>query len=492
MTMETNMNKFLAIDQGTTSSRAIIFNSELDSVIDSQKEYNLIYPNDGWVEADPMLILKTVEETVVDVLKRTSETITSCGITNQRETTIVWSSKTGEPIYPAIIWQDRRTHKLCNLLKEEGHEKMVKEKTGLLLDPYFSATKIKWVLDNVSGARDLADSGDLLFGTVDSFLIYKLSKEKNHLTDVTNASRTMLFNINTMCWDKELLDLFNIPISMMPEVMSCDSNFGTLMLGDSNIHINGVIGDQQSALVGQNCFKDGDMKSTYGTGCFLMVNTKEKLIRAEEGLLTTVGYKINNETSYALEGSIYSCGNIIQWLRDKMMFFNAAKESESFLNKDGSSSNVHFLPAFNGLGAPYWNSDVRAGFYGMTQNTSRENMVTAVFKSIAYQTKDIINILQLNDISINSLLIDGGMSSNQTFCQLLSDSLQKDIVTPKNKESTALGACIVSQISSGVSINDIQSKIDKQFSPNDDLASFYNKDYSSWKYYIESSISNIK
>ena len=294
------MKKYLAIDQGTTSSRAIIFDSNLEPIADSQQEYNLSYPQDGWVEANPHEILDTVNNSIKNVFNQISENITSCGITNQRETTVVWSKETGEPIYPAIIWQDRRTDDLCKSLKSEGHEEMIKQKTGLVLDPYFSATKIQWILNNVPNARKRAESGELLFGTVDSFLIFNLSKQKNHMTDVTNASRTMLFNINNMSWDKDLLDLFDIPLSMMPEVSSCDGEFGNLHF--NNVSINGVIGDQQSALVGQNCINYGDMKSTYGTGCFLMVNTKEKIVRSDDGLLTTVAYTLNNETNYALEG----------------------------------------------------------------------------------------------------------------------------------------------------------------------------------------------
>ena len=280
------MEKYLAIDQGTTSSRAIIFDSNLEPVADYQQEYSLSYPQDGWVEANPNEILKTVNNSIENVLDQVSEKIASCGITNQRETTVVWSKETGETIYPAIIWQDRRTDDLCKSLKAKGHEEMVKQKTGLVLDPYFSATKIQWILDNVPNARKRAESGELLFGTIDSFLIFNLSKQKNHMTDVTNASRTMLFNINDMCWDKDLLKLFNIPFSMMPKIAPCDGEFGTLSFND--ININGVIGDQQSALVGQHCINYGDMKSTYGTGCFLMVNTKEKLVRSEDGLLTCV------------------------------------------------------------------------------------------------------------------------------------------------------------------------------------------------------------
>ena len=485
------MSNFLAIDQGTTSSRAIVFNSQHNVITDSQQEYSLSYPNDGWVEADPVDILNTVRDTVSDVLKK-ENSITACGITNQRESTVVWSKETGEPIYPAIIWQDRRTHEFCKELRDSGHEKMVREKTGLVIDPYFSATKVKWILDNVTGARDLANNGKLMFGTIDSYLIYKLTKEKEHYTDVTNASRTMLFNINEMKWDTDLLDLFDIPISMMPSVQSCDSNFGTLVVDNINISIKGVIGDQQAALVGQNCFTYGDMKSTYGTGCFLMVNTKENIITLDEGLLTTVGYQLNNEISYAIEGSIYSCGNIIQWLRDKMKFFTNAVDSESFLNSNGNSKNVHFLPAFNGLGTPYWNSDIRGGFYGITQDSDNSDMITAAFKSICYQTRDITDLLMKNNIKINSLLVDGGMTANKTFCQLLSNTLQENISKPENIESTALGACIVSQIATGLSIEDVKPRLENIYKPDASSRDFYNSDYLSWKEYIERTISNIK
>jgi glycerol kinase len=486
------MNNFLAIDQGTTSSRAIIFSPNHEPIRDSQEEYALSYPNDGWVEAEPSDILKTVKETLENVIKQSSEIISSCGITNQRETTIVWSVETGEPIYPAIVWQDRRTHELCKTLKDNGHEEMVRAKTGLVIDPYFSATKIKWILDNVDGARKDAEAGKLRFGTVDSFLVNKLSKEGLHLTDVTNASRTMLFNINSMQWDEDLLNLFDIPRSILPEVRSCDSDYGTLNIEGQNIAIKGVIGDQQSALVGQRCFNHGDMKSTYGTGCFLMVNTKEKLITLDEGLLTTVGYKLNNEINYAIEGSIYSCGNIIQWLRDKMEFFKDASSSEEFLNQNGFSNNIQFLPAFNGLAAPYWDSDVRGGFYGITQDASKNDMITAAFKSICYQTRDITELLIHNNIKINSLNVDGGMTANKTFCQLLADSLMVNILKPANIESTALGACIVAQISQGENIDNIKSRIEHKYKPQDNLKDFLETDYRLWKNYIEKTISNIK
>ena len=481
------MKNYLAIDQGTTSSRSIIFNTKLEKIYDSQKEYNLFYPDDGWVELNPDDVLRTVEETLKDVLIKCSD-VEACGLTNQRETTIVWSTETGEPIYPGIVWQDRRTNAYCDSLKLKGHEELVRNKTGLVLDPYFSATKIKWILDNVEGAREQAEKGKLAFGTIDSYLIYKLSNEQNHFTDVTNASRTLLFNIYEMCWDQELLDIFDIPSSMLPTVLPCDGDFGTIAHEGNKIPIKGVIGDQQGALVGQNCFSNGDMKSTYGTGCFLMVNTKEKPIHIKEGLLTTVGYKINGEVCYAIEGSIYSCGNIIQWLRDKMKFFNDAKESEKFLSNSGNSNNVLFLPAFNGLGAPFWDSDIRGGLHGITQDTSIEDIVTAAFHSITFQTKEITDILENNDIDINKLLVDGGMVANETFCQVLSDTLQKVIIRPEDIESTALGACKVAMIASGETATELEGE-NRAFNPNNALQKIYEDGLHEWRSYVKTNLS---
>ena len=477
------MKNFLAIDQGTTSSRAIVFNSNLQPISESQKEYDLSYPNDGWVELDISDVLNSVRETVTSVLSD-NLTIEACGITNQRETTVVWSKSSGEAIYPAIVWQDRRTNEYCNKLKSEGHEESVRNKTGLVLDPYFSATKIKWILDNVDGAKDKAEKGDLLFGTIDTYLIYKLTGNKNHLTDVTNASRTMLFNINTLEWDKELLDLFEIPESMLPKVLSCDGDFGNITINNQTIPIKGVIGDQQAALVGQRCIKKGDMKSTYGTGCFLMLNTEEEPISIDEGLLTTIAYSIQGKTHYAVEGSIYSCGNIIKWLRDKMNFFETSKDSENYLNENGESNNVLFLPAFNGLGAPYWNSDIRAGFYGITQDTSVNDMVTACFNSIAFQTKEIIMILEKYDIEVSSLLVDGGMVQNSTFCKILANSLQKVILRPQNVESTAVGACIVAMMASGENLDDIKVSDMDLFKTDAENIKDNKRNYKEWRTYL--------
>ena len=483
------MKKFLSIDQGTTSSRAIVFDQNLKAIKDAQKEYDLAYPNDGWVELNPQSIIQTVKDTIEKVLADDFD-IEACGITNQRETTIVWSRSTGEPIHPGIVWQDRRTNKYCKELISKGYEKIVREKTGLVLDPYFSATKIKWILENVDGAQDLAKKGDLLFGTVDTYLIYKLTEEKNHFTDVTNASRTLLFNINTMEWDEDLLNLFEIPKSMMPEVLSCDGNFGNLVFDNKKIPIRGVIGDQQAALVGQGCFKSGDMKSTYGTGCFLMVNTEDKPIVINEGLLTTVAYKLNGNVHYAIEGSIYSCGNIIKWLRDKMLFFNSTHESEKYLNINGDTNNVLFLPAFNGLGAPFWNSDIRGGFYGITQDTTINDMVTSAFNSISFQTREITTILEKYDVKINNLLVDGGMVQNKTFCQMLSNALNKEILTPVNVESTAIGACKVCMLSSEIDINNLTKEMNS-YKPDSSLQDVNLTNFENWKSYVSKSIKTI-
>ena len=477
------MKNFLAIDQGTTSSRAIIFNSNLQPISESQQEYDLSYPKDGWVELDVEDVLRTVRETVTSVLSN-DLIIEACGITNQRETTVVWSKSSGEAIYPAIVWQDRRTNKYCNNLKLDGHEETIRSKTGLVIDPYFSATKIKWILDNVKGAREKAEEGDLLFGTIDTFLIYKLTGNQNHFTDVTNASRTMLFNIHTLEWDRELLELFDIPKSMLPDVLSCDGSFGNLNLNNKTIPIKGVIGDQQAALVGQRCMKNGDMKSTYGTGCFLMANTEEKPVSIDEGLLTTIAYTLDGKTHYAIEGSIYSCGNIIKWLRDNMNFFETSEQSEDHLNKNGESNNVLFLPAFNGLGAPFWDSEIRGGFYGLTQDSSVEDMVTACFNSVAFQTKEITSILEKYDIQVSSLLVDGGMVKNKTFCQILANSLEKEILQPKNVESTALGACIVAMCASGESLNEIEISDVDIYKPNIENIKISKKSYKEWKSYL--------
>ena len=409
------MALLIAIDQGTTSTRTVAFDRELNVILSKQKEYSLIYPKDGWVEIEPNELIASVYETLDPVLDACKD-ITALGITNQRETTLVWDASTGKPIYNAIVWQDRRTAKKCLSLKNDGHEEIIKNKTGLLLDPYFSATKIQWILDNVSGAKQKANNGELRFGTVDTYLLWQLSGGKIYKTDVTNASRTSLFNIHSRVWDQELLDIFNIPSTMLPDVYPSDADFGEITRKNKKFNISGLIGDQQSALVGQRCFELGQMKATFGTGCFLMVNTGDEYHPSTSGLLNTIGYGISDDTPFALEGSIFSAGTIIQWLRDEMKFFSDSAKSINFLNSTGDSRGVSFIPGFTGVGAPHWNSEIRAAFYGITRDTSQQDITTAAFNALIYQVIDIRDALKKDGIEIKNLSIDGGMASNSMFC----------------------------------------------------------------------------
>ena len=435
------MALLIAIDQGTTSTRTVAFDRELNVILSKQKEYSLIYPKDGWVEIEPNELIASVYETLDPVLDACKD-ITALGITNQRETTLVWDASTGKPIYNAIVWQDRRTAKKCLSLKNDGHEEIIKNKTGLLLDPYFSATKIQWILDNVSGAKQKANNGELRFGTVDTYLLWQLSGGKIYKTDVTNASRTSLFNIHSRVWDQELLDIFNIPSTMLPDVYPSDADFGEITRKNKKFNISGLIGDQQSALVGQRCFELGQMKATFGTGCFLMVNTGDEYHPSTSGLLNSVGYGISDDTPFALEGSIFSAGTIIQWLRDEMKFFSDSAKSINFLNSTGDSRGVSFIPGFTGVGAPHWNSEIRAAFYGITRDTSQQDITTAAFNALIYQVIDIRDALKKDGIEIKNLSIDGGMASNSMFCQLLSDYLYQEVIVPSSLESTAVGAAI--------------------------------------------------
>ena len=435
------MALLIAIDQGTTSTRTVAFDRELNVILSKQKEYSLIYPKDGWVEIEPNELIASVYETLDPVLDACKD-ITALGITNQRETTLVWDASTGMPIYNAIVWQDRRTAKKCLSLKNDGHEEIIKNKTGLLLDPYFSATKIQWILDNVSGAKQKANNGELRFGTVDTYLLWQLSGGKIYKTDVTNASRTSLFNIHSRVWDQELLDIFNIPSTMLPDVYPSDADFGEITRKNKKFNISGLIGDQQSALVGQRCFELGQMKATFGTGCFLMVNTGDEYHPSTSGLLNTIGYGISDDTPFALEGSIFSAGTIIQWLRDEMKFFSDSAKSINFLNSTGDSRGVSFIPGFTGVGAPHWNSEIRAAFYGITRDTSQQDITTAAFNALIYQVIDIRDALKKDGIEIKNLSIDGGMASNSMFCQLLSDYLYQEVIVPSSLESTAVGAAI--------------------------------------------------
>ena len=452
------MSVLISIDQGTTSTRTVAFDSDLNVVHSAQQEYSLQYPKDGWVEIQPDKLMSSVYKTFDPVLEFCPEILT-VGITNQRETTLVWDAKTGNCIYNAIVWQDRRTAGQCLKLKEDGFEGVIKSKTGLLLDPYFSSTKISWILDNVNGARKKAENGELRFGTVDTYLLWQLSDGKIFKTDVTNASRTNLYNINTKSWDAELLEIFNVPSSMLPEVHHSDANFGTISRHNRKIKITGIIGDQQSALVGQRCFQPGQMKVTFGTGCFLMVNTGNLLKQSSSGLLNTIGYGISGDIPYAVEGSIFSAGTIIQWLRDNMKFFSDSSASSNFLSETGNSNDVIFIPGFTGIGAPHWNSEIRASFYGITRDTTQQDMVTAAFNALIYQVIDIKDALKNDGIEIKNLSIDGGMAVNKIFCQLLADYLQQDIQVPSSVESTAIGAAITAGLGIKIfSIEELQKR----------------------------------
>ena len=452
------MPTLIAIDQGTTSTRTVAFDADLNIIHSKQKEYPLIYPNDGWVEIEPEELMNSVYSTIDPVLDACSD-VSALGITNQRETTLVWDSDSGKPIYNAIVWQDRRTAEQCMQLKKDGHEETIKNATGLLLDPYFSATKISWILNNVDGARQKADAGKLRFGTVDTYLLWQLTDGNVYKTDVTNASRTNLYNIHTKEWDSELLKIFNIPKSMLPEVFPSESHYGSFDRGNKTIKITGIIGDQQGALVGQRCFQPGQMKATFGTGCFLMVNSGNEYLQSTSGLLNTLGYGLSGSVPYALEGSIFSAGTIIQWLRDNLEFFSDSAESINLLDERGESNGVLFIPGFTGIGAPHWNAEIRASFYGITRDTTKTDMVTAAFKSLIYQVMDIKEALSIDGIEIKNLSIDGGMAANSSFCQLLSDFLGQEVHVPPSLESTAIGAAIAAGIGAHLfSIENLQNQ----------------------------------
>tara|TARA_B100000676_G_scaffold305693_1_gene360405 strand:- start:174 stop:1634 length:1461 start_codon:yes stop_codon:yes gene_type:complete len=478
------MALLIAIDQGTTSTRTVAFDRELNVILSKQKEYSLIYPKDGWVEIEPNELIASVYKTLDPVLDACKD-ITALGITNQRETTLVWDASTGKPIYNAIVWQDRRTAKKCLSLKNDGHEEIIKNKTGLLLDPYFSATKIQWILDNVSGAKQKANNGELRFGTVDTYLLWQLSGGKIYKTDVTNASRTSLFNIHSRVWDQELLDIFNIPSTMLPDVYPSDADFGEITRKNKKFNISGLIGDQQSALVGQRCFELGQMKATFGTGCFLMVNTGDEYHPSTSGLLNTIGYGISDDTPFALEGSIFSAGTIIQWLRDEMKFFSDSAKSINFLNSTGDSRGVSFIPGFTGVGAPHWNSEIRAAFYGITRDTSQQDITTAAFNALIYQVIDIRDALKKDGIEIKNLSIDGGMASNSMFCQLLSDYLYQEVIVPSSLESTAVGAAITAGLGANLFSIDELKRGDKNsttYKPRQGILD--SEDLSKWRKFL--------
>ncbi|WP_295718353.1 glycerol kinase GlpK [uncultured Halovibrio sp.] len=464
----------LSIDQGTTSSRAILFNLKGEIVATRQQEFPQHYPASGWVEHDPEAIWKTVISTLDDLMtgeKVHPNDVVAAGITNQRETTVVWDRETGECLYNAIVWQDRRTASYCESLKADNLEPWVANRTGLLLDPYFSASKISWILDNVSDARERAECGELAFGTIDTFLLWRLTGGREHRTDASNASRTMLFNIHTQQWDPELLKLFEIPESLLPEVMDSADHFGVITGLESlnGTHIMGVAGDQQAAMVGQTCFESGMAKSTYGTGCFLMLNTGDEALQSQNRLLTTVAYRINGEPTYALEGSIFIAGATIQWLRDGLRLIRDACETEPLAEGTPVDHGVYLVPAFTGLGAPHWDPNARGAILGLTRDTGIKEIVTAGLQSVCYQTKDLQKTMEKDGIRPVTLRVDGGMVVNNWVLQFLADILGARVDRPDMIETTALGAAYLAGLQAGVysSLDELSKlwRCDRTFEP---------------------------
>jgi glycerol kinase len=473
--MTQNTQYIMSLDQGTTSSRSIIFNKQGEIVCVAQRAFKQHFPKSGWVEHDPMEIWSTQSSVLAESLAKggiKAKNIAAIGITNQRETTILWDRKTGKPIYNAIVWQDRRTSAYVDQLKAEGKEEMVASKTGLVLDAYFSATKIKWLLDNVEGAREKAENGELAFGTVDTWLVWNLTHKKVHVTDVSNASRTMLFNIFEKKWDTELLSLFDIPVSLLPEVKSSSEVYGhtSELLFPVPIPIAGIAGDQQAALFGQLCTHPGMAKTTYGTGCFLMMNTGEEPVRSNNKLLTTIAWEVNGKVNYALEGSVFIGGAAIQWLRDGIELFGHAKESEKLATSLKDNDGVYFVPAMAGLGAPHWDQNARGAFFGITRGTTIAHMTRAALEAIAYQVRDVLDAMQKDSgAPIKELRVDGGATANNFLMQFQSDILQTKIKRPKIIETTAIGAAFLAGLAVGFweSEKELQAlwESDKDFEP---------------------------
>ena len=448
------MSKYiLALDQGTTSSRAILFDRQQNIVAMSQREFAQIYPNDGWVEHDPMEIYSSQYAVMMEVIAKSginAADIAAIGITNQRETTVMWDKNTGKPVYNAIVWQCRRTADICDKLKADGWTDYIKQSTGLVVDAYFSATKIKWILDNVEGVREKAEKGDILFGTVDSWLVWKLTGGKSHITDYTNASRTMLYNINTLQWDKKLLKALDIPESILPKVCPSSHIYGYVNIQGSDIAIAGIAGDQQAALFGQGCFEKGMAKNTYGTGCFLLMNTGDKPCFSQSGLVTTIAVGIDGKVQYALEGSVFIGGAVIQWLRDEMRFINESKDAEYYAAKVEDTGGVYLVPAFTGLGAPHWDMYARGCIVGITRGTKREHIIRAAQESIAYQSLELLNAMEKDSgITLDSLSVDGGACRDGFLMQFQADIAGKKVVRPKVKETTALGAAYLAGLATG-------------------------------------------
>ncbi|WP_061036086.1 MULTISPECIES: glycerol kinase GlpK [Vibrio] len=487
----TEQKYIVALDQGTTSSRAVILDHDANIVSVAQREFTQIYPEAGWVEHDPMEIWATQSSTLVEALAKTgirSDQLVGIGITNQRETTIVWNKETGKPVYNAIVWQCRRTADICEELKARGLEDYVRDNTGLVLDPYFSGTKVKWILDNVEGAREEAEAGKLLFGTVDTWLVWKMTQGRVHVTDYTNASRTMLFNINDLCWDQKMLDELGIPASMMPEVKRSSEIYGQTNIGGkggTRIPIAGIAGDQQAALYGQMCVEAGQAKNTYGTGCFLLMNTGQEKVTSKNGLLTTLACGPKGEPAYALEGAVFMGGASIQWLRDEMKILAGAEDSEYFATKVDSSNGVYVVPAFTGLGAPYWDAYARGTIVGLTRGVNSNHIIRATLEGIAYQTRDVLDAMQADSgIKLANLRVDGGAVANNFLMQFQSDVLNTEVHRPQVTEVTALGAAYLAGLAVGFwdSIDELQDKavLDRTFEPHDDEEK-RNRRYKGWK-----------
>ncbi|PWT97183.1 MAG: glycerol kinase [Bacteroidetes bacterium] len=466
----------LAFDQGTTSSRAIVFDHAGSVIAVAQKEFKQIFPKPGWVEHDPGEIWSTQLGVAAEAVTKaglTTADIAAVGITNQRETTVVWERKTGKPVYNAIVWQDRRTAAFCDQLKANGTDKLIQEKTGLVVDAYFSATKIKWILDNVAGAREKANKGELCFGTIDTWLLWNLTRGQVHATDVSNASRTMLFNIHSMQWDGALEKIFDVPGNMLPQIRSSSEVYGHTqnILTADNIPIAGIAGDQQSALFGQMCTQPGMVKNTYGTGCFMLMNTGEKAVPSKNNLLTTVAWKVNGITNYALEGSVFIGGAVVQWLRDGLGIIRTSAEVESLAKKVEHSEGVYVVPAFAGLGAPYWDQHARGTIVGLTRGSSAANIARAALDSIAYQTMDVLHAMEADSgINIRELRVDGGATANNLLMQFQSDILNTTVIRPKIIETTALGAAYLAGLAVGYwsSTDEIQKQwqVEHRFEPS--------------------------
>lgn len=486
----------LSIDQGTTSSRTILFNKAGEVVTIAQKEFTQHFPKPGWVEHDAMEIWQSVEEVIKETLsKYKAEEIAAIGITNQRETTVVWNKTTGKPIYNAIVWQSRQTADICSDLKSKGLNELFKSKTGLLIDAYFSGTKLKWILDSVEGARELATKGELLFGTIDTWITWKLTNGKSHVTDYSNASRTLMYNIHDLKWDTELLKHLDVPATVLPKVCSSSEIYGyteTNLFKNVKIPIAGIAGDQQAALFGQACFTEGMAKNTYGTGCFMLMNTGSKAVSSKNGLLTTIAWGIDGKVEYALEGSIFVAGSAVQWLRDGLEFFKEASQSEAHANTVETSDGVYVVPAFVGLGTPYWDSEVRGAVFGLTRGTSKNHLIRATLEAITYQVKDVLKAMEQDSgIKLKSLRVDGGAVRNNLLMQFQSSILQVPVDRPVVNETTALGAAYLAGLATGFWKNReeiaTQWLVDKTFQPNIDSEKVADL-YEGWKMAVNAAI----